>query len=187
MNTRSLKLLTALAAALLAFRAFAHEVDCEKTVGVVQVDGQGNPVLGQDGLPMFVGGTATSIVIDHFPAVVGFRIRVNNLATETSIIDAFSDPLVDASTSAYGTLPSPGLGIPVGGSTDAIVLRRIGSLEECTGAMTPDIAAVIAALPPGEPLGGPVCRDGLVNVATVVTESNIAECRAKVICKPPPP
>jgi hypothetical protein len=132
MLMRILRFLAVLAVGLFALRAYAHKLECEKEVGLVQLDAQGNVVLGADGLPVFTSPPSTILSLDTYPAAVGWRIRVSNLATETSVVSGFEDPLLASTTAqAFGTMPAPGLEIPVGECVEAIVVQRIGSFEEC--------------------------------------------------------
>jgi hypothetical protein len=178
MLAKTSRLVAAAVAALFALRAQAHKVECEKEVGLVQLDAQGNVVLGEDGLPVFLSTPSTVLSIDTYPAAIGWRIHVDNLAAETSFVAGFEDPhLASATVQVFGTLPAPGVQIPVGGSIEAVVVERIASYEACAGI---DVVVPLS----GE--GGPVCRDVLENVALVSTHADASGCRARLECKPPP-
>lgn len=184
MTTRILRFLAIVATGFLALRAFAHEVDCDKTVGILQIDRNGQPVLGTDGLPLFVAPPSTTLELRQYPLTIGWRIQVHNLAAEESFIQLFDDPLLadyDAATRIYGWIPHPGVGgpriIPAGQSTEAIVTQTILSYEQCVGLELPNLASA----PDGQ-----MCRDGRVNTLTITTESNVAVCKARLKCKPEP-
>jgi hypothetical protein len=177
MVLRILRFLAVLAVGLFALRAYAHKIECEKDVGVVQLDRDGNVVLGDDGLPVFVSAPSPLLALDSYPAAIGWRVTLTNLATEVSIVASFDDPLfaAGAGLEIFGTVPEHGTAIPVGGSIEAVVVQRFASLAECAG--TPIV--------PVE--GGPVCRDERENVAVVTTHADAGSCRAKILCLPEGP
>jgi hypothetical protein len=174
MILRILRFLAVLAVGLFALRAYAHKIECEKDVGLVQLDAHGDVVVGTDGLPVFTSDPSPLLGIQSYPAAIGWRVRLNNLATETSIVGSFEDPLLASSTAGlevYGTIPEHGTAIPVGGSIEVVIVQRIRSEAECAGA-APGIVPLDS---------GPVCRDE-ENVAYVTTHADAGSCRAKILC-----
>ncbi len=163
---------------LLAFPAVAHEVSCDDRVGILATDAQGRAVIGPEGAPVFAQEPGATLALRTFPALVGWQLRVDNLASEPSTVLSVEDPLLGgAQVTVHGAFAATPFQIPVGGSVTSYVARRIGSYEECLavgGTAPQDGAAALA------------CRDDRENRFVVTTETNVAECRARLVCDPPP-
>src|SRR5436190_7216006 len=79
------------------FASTAHELECEKKAGILKLDATGNPLLDEaTGLPIFEVAPAAVLKLDTFPAAIGFRIGVHNLAADASVVTGVSDSLLDA-------------------------------------------------------------------------------------------
>src|SRR6267154_538126 len=104
MNKRFLHLVIFALFAGVGFAATAHELECERRAGIVKLDATGNPVLD----------------VNTFPAAIGFRIGVHNLAADTSVVTSASDRLLDAvaSKTTFGTVIGPGLSLAVNGRAE---------------------------------------------------------------------
>jgi hypothetical protein len=164
------------AALLSAGTASAHDLECEKTIGLVT-----STDAGPGGLPVFTATPAAALAVDTYPALVGFRIDVHNVAADPSVIVTASDPFLEAlpGTTAFGAELAPGDVLEVGGSATRVVVLPIPSYEACValGGAQPSF------VPPG---GDLVCRDDTLENRFVVThESGSAECRARLVCLPP--
>jgi hypothetical protein len=172
-------LCAAVASAILvsASPARAHELQCEKVVGVVQTDSSGAPVL-VGGLPVFVGTPGATLELREYPVTIGFGVHLQNLdASNVSTINALEDTLADAgiASTPFGDQFGAGFTLAPGESGQSIATIRIESREACLALLGPIAAS-----------GGASCPGGVFdNRFTVLHDSGMAECRARVICEPP--
>jgi hypothetical protein len=159
-----------------AWTASGHDFECEKTIGVVA-----STEVGPDGLPVFAAAPAAALVVDSYPALVGFRIVLHNLADVPSVIGSASDPLLDAlsGTVAFGAPFAAGDAVEA--SATRVVVVPVPSFEACLA-----LGGTQAGLVAG---GDLTCRDhGTIENRFVVThEKGSAECRARLVCAPPKP
>jgi len=167
-----------LAAALLAIAtpAAAHDLRCEKTVGVVLPGANGGPLLGEDGLPVFAADPAVTLAVDAYPALVAFRVSLSNVAADVSVVGGVTDTLLDplaGTLASFGAELAPGLALAPGATAERIVILPVPSYEACL-----ELG--------GEP-GDLVCRPGgtLENRLVVTHDSGSTECRARLVCLPP--
>ena len=115
----------------LTLPALAHEVDCEKHVGILQTDSQGEVVLGEDGAPLFSVAPGVILKLDSYPVTIGWHLKVNNLAGEPSIVQSIADPfLTDSGATFFGAATLP-FEIPSGESFAFVAGQRIASYEQC--------------------------------------------------------
>lgn len=170
-------LITAALAAAVAGPARAHEVECQKSVGLLALDGYGHVVLDDRGLPTFSGAPAPILTLDAYPAIVGWRLEVENLASVPSIVTGVEDRFFAACTGArvYGDVHAPPLTVPPSGMLEGVVAVHVGSYEECL--------ALGGERDDGHE--GGVCREVVDNTLVLTTESNVAQCRARLVCRPP--
>jgi hypothetical protein len=176
MRTLNVSLIVAVAL-LSAGTVSAHEFECEKTIGIVTSTDAGN-----DGLPVFAAEPAAALALDTYPALVGFRLEVHNVASDPSVIGSASDPMLEAvsGTIAFGAAFAPGDAIPVGGTATRVVLVPVPSYEACLA-----LGGTDRALTRGD--DDLVCRpDGAIENRFVITHDvGSAECRARLVCLPP--
>lgn len=172
-------LITAALAAAVAGPARAHEVECQKSVGLLAHDGYGHVVLDDRGSPTFSGAPAPILTLDAYPAIVGWRLEVDNLASVPSIVTGVEDRFFAACTGArvYGDVHAPPLTVPPSGMLGGVVAVRIGSYEECL--------ALGGERDDDDGHEGGVCREVVDNTLVLTTESNVAQCRARLVCRPP--
>src|SRR6266853_1108027 len=125
MNKRFLHLVIFALFAGVGFAATAHELECERRAGIVKLDATGNPLL--DVAP------AAVLEVNTFPAAIGFRIGVHNLAADTSVVTSASDRLLDAvaSKTTFGTVIGPGLSLAVNGRAEQVVVVTVNSQQQC--------------------------------------------------------
>jgi hypothetical protein len=176
MKTLLSRLSVAVLLAAAAPLAAAHDLQCEKTVGVVLRGQDGGPLLGEDGLPIFAADPAVTLSVNAYPALVAFRVSLTNVAADVSVVGSATDTLLDP---LAGTLPSfgasftPGFALDPGETAERIVVLPVPSYEACLALG-------------GEP-GDLVCRpDGTLENRFVVThEVGMSECRARLVCLPP--
>jgi len=180
MNKRLLRVVVFALFAGAGFASTAHELECEKTAGIVKLDANGNPLLDASGLPVFDVAPAAVLEVNAYPAAIGFRIGVHNLATDTSVVTSVSDPLLDAiaSKTSFGTSIGPGLSLAVSGSAAQVLVVTVDSQQQC-----------LDLFKAGAMGGAPVCQNIAENRFVVSHEAGSAECRAQIICAaaPPPP
>jgi hypothetical protein len=162
------------------FASTAHELECEKKAGIVKLDATGNPLLDATGLPIFDVAPAAVLQVNAYPAAIGFRIGVHNLAADTSVVTSGSDPLLDAlaSKTTFGTVIGPGLSLAVNGRAEQVVVVTVNSQQQCLDLFK------------GGAMGdAPACQNIVENRFVVSHEAGSAECRSQVICatQPPPP
>lgn len=161
------KIVVAALALVFAHSTLAHEVDCEKQVGILHVDAGGNVVLAGDGSPVFSVAPKTVLTLDQYPVTVGWQMKVNNLAGEPSIVRNVEDPsLVASGATLLGALDAP-FELAVGQSRTFAAGLRVESYEQCLALA-----------------GAPSCQDVVENRFVVTTDTNIAECRARLVCRP---
>jgi len=179
MNKRFFRVVIFALFAGFGFASAAHELECEKRAGIVKLDATGHPMLDPaTGLPMFAVAPAAVLEVGTYPAAIGFRIGVHNLATDTSVVTSVSDPLLDAITSktSFGTLIGPGLSLAVNGRAEQVVVVTVNSQQQC-----------LEEFNAGSMGGAPVCQNIAENRFVVSHEAGSAECRAQIICAAPPP
>lgn len=175
MTRQAWKVAAVSALSALAAAARAHDFECEKGAGVVQVDAEGRPVIGDGGLPRFSIAPAPVLEVNRYPAVLGLRTIVRNVATEPSVVTGAVDPLLESlqGVTRFGATFSPGFSLGVGASAFEVATVPVASQEECVK------------------LFGSSARDELVCRAVgedrlvVEHEAGSAECRARVICGAP--
>lgn len=170
------KIAVAALAALVSVTALAHEVDCEKQVGILWTDAEDQVVLGEVGAPKFVVPPKPILVLRDYPVTIGWKMKVNNLAGETSIVRDVQDPFL-ASIGAALPIPPLPFDLAVGESRTFVVPQRIESYEQCLalgGTPEETFSAESVAMCRGEP----------ENRLVVTTETNVAECRARLVCRP---
>lgn len=178
MTHRILRSLLALAAAALAVPAFAHEVDCSKLAAIALPDPGGDgPLLDPSGLPSLAAPGAAFLTVNRYPALVAFDESIRNLASEPSVLSAVADagPADPSRLLSFGDALAGA--IPVGGTLRRVITVRVTSQEDCVAQLGADPAQVCA-----------VRRED--SSLRVTTESDIASCRARVLCGaqlPPPP
>src|SRR5438876_694505 len=134
MNKRFFRVVIFTLFAGFGFASAAHELECEKRAGIVKLDATGHPMLDPaTGLPMFAVAPAAVLEVGTYPAAIGFRIGVHNLAAETSVVTAVSDPLLDAlaSKATFGTVIGPGLSLAVDGRAEQVVVVNVDSQQQC--------------------------------------------------------
>lgn len=186
MTTLHVKVAVAIALLAAAPAARAHEFACEAGAGLVQLDAQGAQVLGDDGLPLLDVPAAPVLHLDRYPAVLAFRVQVDNLAGDPSVMTAFWSHLLDgrADTTHHGAAFGPGFTLPVGGSGVAIVTVPVPDQAACLALGGAESAgAALAALGPG---AGPTCRADALHERVVVShELGSSECRARFLCGAP--
>ena len=183
MNKRFFRVVIFALFAGFGFASAAHELECEKTAGIVKLDANGHPMLDPaTGLPMFAVAPAAVLEVGTYPAAIGFRIGVHNLAADiaadTSVVTAVSDPLLDAlaSKATFGTLIGPGLSLAVDGRAEQVVVVNVDSQQQC-----------LDLFKGGATGAAPVCQNFVENRFVVSHEAGSAECRTQVICAAPPP
>jgi hypothetical protein len=176
MRTRSARILMGALLGAVVTSADAHELECQKTAGIVQVDANGRPVVGANGLPVFLAPPTPVLVVGSYPAAIGFDVWVHNLAPATSVVTGVSDPLLEtlAGVLSYGDALAPGLSLPVGAAATATYVVTVQDQAQCLALL-------------GGAGAAPVCTDIRENVFTVTHDVGSAECRARVICGPPQP
>ena len=164
-------------AVALAGGAQACELACQKLVSPVQVDSLGHPRV-VDGFPALTWPNAAGMVpIDRYPAVIGYRITVENVADEPSAIDEIQDSLARIPArqivGTFGQELTPGLTLDVGASAQRTVLVRLDSYEDCLalGAVDADAS---------------VCGEEHESRTTLLHAAGFAECRARISCAPEP-
>jgi hypothetical protein len=168
------------AAALLAAPASAHEVDCSKLAAIALTDANGAPILDPSGLPSLAAPAAGALVIDHYPALVAFDERILNLATAPSVLSSVVDTLSsDPSRVLFHGDAFTGP-VPLGGVLHRVATVAVRSFEDC-----------LVTFPQDPLASAPVCGRAREDDLVVTTESDIAVCRAHVVCLPqqigPPP
>ncbi|HET8538904.1 MAG TPA: SBBP repeat-containing protein [Anaeromyxobacter sp.] len=177
MNFHMLRGFVAALLALEATAASAHELECRTTAGILRVGPDGLPALGAGGLPQFLATPSPVLVLRSYPALVGFRVEVENLASEPSVVTGVTDTLLaalGASPQIFGDAIAPGLALPVGASATRVVAVAVGSQEECL------------RLFGGAPAEAPVCAESAESRFAVEHDVGSAECRARVVCAAPP-
>lgn len=178
MTTR-LNLLVAVALAAAAVRASAHEVDCTKLAAIALPGPDGAPLLDPSGLPSLAAPLATVLTVNSYPALVAFDVTIRNLATAPSVLSSVLDtlPADPARLQAFGdTLAGT---IPVGGTLRRVTTVAVASFADCLAAFPVDGAG-----------DAPVCGRAREDTVVATTETDIAVCRARVLCEPavtPPP
>lgn len=161
------------------FASTAHELECEKRAGIAKLDATGHPMLdAATGLPIFDVAPAAVLEVGTYPAAIGFRIGVHNLAADTSVVTGASDPLLDAlaSKATFGTSIGPGLSLAVNGRAEEVVVVTVDSQQQC-----------LDLFKGGATGAAPVCQNVVENRFVVSHEAGSAECRGQVICAAPPP
>src|SRR5438132_1193554 len=183
MNKRFFRVVIFALFAGFGFASAAHELECEKRAGIVKLDATGHPMLDPvTGLPMFAVAPAAVLEVGTgpaaYPAAIGFRIGVHNLAADTSLVTGVSDPLLDAlaSKATFGTLIGPGLSLAVDGRAEQVVVVNVDSQQQC-----------LDLFKGGATGAAPVCQNVVENRFVVSHEVGSAECRTQVICGAPPP
>src|SRR5512142_603301 len=114
--------------------AGAHEFTCERAAGILAVGAAGAPVLGADGLPLFATPPAPVLTLTAYPALVGLRVDLRNVARETSVVTGVTDTLLAAlggSAQTFGAAIGPGFSLPVGASGTRIITVAVASQQEC--------------------------------------------------------
>src|SRR5437879_11965700 len=96
MNKRCFRVVIFTLFAGFGFASAAHELECEKTAGIVKLDANDNPLLDASGLPVFDVAPAAVLEVNAYPAAIGFRIGGHNLATDPSVVTSVSDTLLDS-------------------------------------------------------------------------------------------
>jgi hypothetical protein len=178
MTTRLLRGAFAAFAAFLSLPSSAHDLACAETVGAALTQAGGTIVLGADGLPVFAAGPATTFAIDAYPAEVAVRIHLQNLVPETSVVSGVEDSLAAFGGSQYGAAIVPGFSLAPEASSDRVVVLSVPSYEAC----------LALAGGGGESGDGPTCGAGSLETRFAVTHDiGSAECRARLVCRPPPP
>jgi len=179
MNKRFLHLVIFALFAGVGFAATAHELECERRAGIVKLDATGNPLLdAATGLPIFDVAPAAVLEVNTFPAAIGFRIGVHNLAADTSVVTSASDRLLDAvaSKTTFGTVIGPGLSLAVNGRAEQVVVVTVNSQQQCLDLFM------------GGAMGdAPVCQNIVENRFVVSHDAGSAECRGQIICAAPVP
>jgi hypothetical protein len=172
-------LLVVLAAAL-AVPASAHEVDCTKHVGLARPDRNGGPLLDPSGVPSLSTPLGPALTVDQYPALVAFDVTIRNLAAEPSVLSSVTDTLPADLTRVQSFGDTLAGTLPVGGTLHRVYTVAISSFADC-----------LTTLPVDPPADTPVCGTGREDEVVVTTESDIAVCRARVMCAPqligPPP
>jgi Beta-propeller repeat len=161
------------------FASTAHELECEKTAGIVKLDATGHPMLDTaTGLPIFAVAPAAVLEVGTYPTAIGFRIGVHNLAGDTSVVTGVSDPLLDAlaSKATFGTLIGPGLSLAVNGKAEQVMVVTVDSQQQC-----------LDLFKNGATGAAPACQNVVENRFVVSHEAGSAECRGQIICAAPPP
>src|SRR5438105_7465163 len=179
MNKRFFRVVIFALFAGFGFASAAHELECEKRAGIVKLDATGHPMLDPaTGLPMFAVAPAAVLEVGTYPAAIGFRIGVHNLAADTSVVTAVSDPLLDAlaSKATFGTLIGPGLSLAVDGRAEQVVVVNVDSQQQC-----------LDLFKGGATGAAPVCQNVVENRFVVSNEAGSTECRGPIICATTPP
>jgi hypothetical protein len=172
-RTRSLVVVVALAG--LANRASAHEVDCSKLASIAISDPNGGgPLLDPSGLPSLAAPLATALTVNRYPALVAFDVTIRNLATEPSVLSSVSDTLPQDPTRIRFFGDALAGTIPVGGTLHRVYTVAVSSVADC-----------LAAFPVAPIPHAPVCERTREDEVVVTTETDIAVCRAHVVCEPP--
>jgi len=170
---RTLVVVVALAG--LADRASAHEVDCSKLASIAIRDPNGGgPLLDPSGLPSLAGPLATALAVNRYPALVAFDVTIRNLATEPSVLSTVSDTLPQDSTRIRFFGDALAGTLPVGGTLHRVYTVAVSSVADC-----------LAAFPVDPAPHAPVCERTREDEVVVTTETDIAVCRAHVVCEPP--
>lgn len=179
--TRVKKLLAVAALVAMAAPAAAHDVDCSTFTGALRADAAGNPILGEDGLPDFKTlseGFAGGFVL-QYPATVGIQVTIKNAVQDTSVIESFWSSLAgNPAIRWYGQPITPGLALPIGGTTQAMAVATVRDQAECR-------AAFGARAVGTQQCNGNVCEQipNLGQPRFVIThEAGSTECRALVYC-----
>ncbi len=171
MTSHTLRVVVATLLGAAAPLAGAHEFACEKTAGVLKLDASGGLATGTDGLPLFATDPSRILTLRSYPAVVGFRIRLENLASDTSVVTGVTDALLGApGATVVGDAIAPGFSLPVGATATEVVAVTVASQEECL------------TLFGGAASDAPVCTDVAENRFVVEHDLGSAECRARVVC-----
>jgi hypothetical protein len=153
----------------------AHELSCEKLVGVAELDSLGQPRV-VDGYPALSWpSVAESTPIDSYPAIIGYALRVKNLADEPSVLRSVEDSL-DAIPSSrvvgtFGPALRRGVTLEAGGSARRVVLVRVDSYEDCLALGGVDAEAR-------------ACTGGTESRTMLLDDFGSAECRARITCAP---
>ena len=122
----------------------------------------------------------TILRLDSYPVTVGWQMKVNNLAGEPSIVRKLEDAFLAASGAILFGAPVAPFELAAGQARTFAAGLRIESYEQClalAGAPRPAFAN-------GEGEGFPLSRDVTENRLVVTTDTNIAECRARLVCRP---
>src|SRR5438445_5974062 len=151
-----------------AFSASAHDLECQKTAGLVRLD--------ESGMPIFDVAPTGVLRVESYPAAIGFKITVHNLAADTSVVTGVSDPLLDpiAPKDTFGAAIGPGFSLAVGATAEEVVVVTVTSQEQCLDLFTG-----------GATGGAAVCENAVENRCIVSHDMGSAECRAEVICAAP--
>jgi hypothetical protein len=172
--------LHAVAVALLAAAApaaRAHEFACDFGIGVVDAaSGLPSPSAG---LPVFGTAPAPVLTLQSYPALVGFRITLTNLATAPSVVTGVSNELLAGPAPAFGAAIAPGFSLDVGASATMVRVVAVASQEQCL--------QLFGAISPGVPACNGFADDRFV----VQHDAGSVECTARIVCGapqgPPPP
>ncbi len=157
-----------------AARAAAHEFTCENTVGILEVDAAGNPVVLHGGFAAFSTPPVPVLVLDAYPVVLGFQIELVNVASATSVVTAVSNGLSGATiVRTFGFDLAPGFDLPPGGSAIEVLAVPVASQAQCL-----QIFGGLAS-------EGPVCSDLTEDRFVVFHDAGSTECRSRIVCGSP--
>lgn len=171
----------AAAVAAIAPLAGAHEFTCSEVVGIVQVDASGLPVIGWNALPVYASEASRVFTLHAYPATVGFRVALRDVAPAVSAVtgaaDAFTAGLTEGVDYArYGLQRiGPGLSLPAGTTAYEELAFRVASQEDCLRRF---------GAGPGD---APVCADTGEDRFVVTNDVGSTECRARIVCGAPGP
>lgn len=168
MRIFTFRALVALSSLLAAPAALAHEFECEQQLGVVL-----DAPAGEDGLPIFAAPAAATLTLDTYPALLGVRSTLRNLAADPSTLGSAQDLALDAlsGVTSFGAALASGDVFAPGAEAVRVTVVPVASYEACLALG-------------GEP-AAPVCSDGRVDWQLVVKhDMGGAECRARLVCLP---
>lgn len=173
------RIVVAAIASVFAFRALAHEVACDEAVGLLGTDPDGKVKLDPDGSPLFTAPPRGAVTVDTYPAVVGWQLRIRNVAQQPATVTDVQAPVLQGGAgTVHRALPGVPFAIPVGGAVTSVVEQRIASFDACLA---------LAGAPADAGSGGAACANHVEDRLAVTTETDVAECRARLVCGAAPP
>ncbi len=157
----------------IASAATAHEFTCSATVTPLHLDASGKVVVGSDGIPVGTGSMTPVVELHSYPAVVGIRIDLANVASAESTVTGVTNTFLSALSApaaTYGAAIAPGLSLPVGGSAVEWFAVPVASQEDCEKQLG------------GGSTDAPACTDVAEGRFVVAHDAGSTECRARIVC-----